>query len=356
MSIKNLIENVTKKVSGEILSAIVIFAIGGVGSLAFAWSNSRLNVKVVDKETKSPLPGVEVTISKIDGSDSQTQTSDTYGMAILSRPDFKVPIKVSVPEKSGYASYDAFINSSAENSKLTDIQLEKKQISPPYPPFPPPLPPVDPVWNPPTIKKGSDGKGGSANFSFHTLIGVGHDYRWKIGSDSEIEVLDEGNKKSPIKAKDFFKTKIAHLVVDKKAGIIAVGNASCEGNIEEEGKRARKRANVIRDSIQETFSNNMLQLILGKYDDDRCSSKNTEETLPQRSIIIITFSDATENLDKEKAAKDAFAKALADPEFINNLRNKLFFDKSKSPLTRDLDIAKYSCFYLAASPPDCKKK
>ncbi|WP_310430175.1 hypothetical protein [Chamaesiphon sp. VAR_48_metabat_135_sub] len=351
MSVKNLIENVIKKVSVELLSIIALAAISGGGTFAwFAWSNSRLPVRVIDKVTKLAVSDVNVTIGNKNG--LQTLKSNTFGEIIFIKPDFSIPVDVLVPENSVHSHYKASVQS-AEDSRLTEIELDTKKT----PPFPPPPPPVrDPVWNPPIIKTGSDGKGGSANFSFYTLIGVGNDYRWKIGSESEIEVLEEGNKKSLINAKDFFNTKIAHLVIDKKAGIIAVGNASCEGNIEEEGKRARKRANVIRDSIQETFSNGVLQLILGKYNDDRCSSKNTNETLTQRSIIIITFSDPTENLDKEKAAKDAFAKALADPEFTNNLRNKLFFDKSKSPLTRDLDIAKYSCFYLAASPPDCKKK
>lgn len=321
-----------------VVRVFVPITVALIGSGAFAWYvNSTLNITVLDEVTKLPVSDATVTIED-SSSVHLTKLSGTDGVVMFKKPDIKIPVRISV-RKTGYDVYQADANSE-QDPKLRDIRLHRSSV-------------IREHW---TRRKeiGTDGTG-TATFSFHTLIGVGNGYRWKLKSDSVIEVYEAGNKKiKAVNAKEFFNNKLPLLQIEKNAGIIAVGNASCEGNTADEGIRARKRADVIRDSIQEKFSNGVYQLILGKYQDDGCSSKNPEETLPQRSIIVITFSDATENLDLEKATEDAFSKALADPEFKENLHG-LFLDKSKSPLTRDLDIHKYTCFDLAVSPPDCKK-
>jgi hypothetical protein len=318
----------------NLIKTFVPIGVALISTGAFAWyTNSTLNITVLDEVTKLPVSDAHVTIED-SSSVHLTKISGTDGVVMFKKPDIKIPVHISVI-KTGYDVYQVDANSE-EDPKLRNVRLHKSA-----------------GWTK-IEKKGSDGMG-TATFSFHTLIGVGNGYRWKFKSDSTIEVYEAGNKKIKTgSAKEFFNNKLPLLQIEKNVGIIAVGNASCEGNTADEGVRARKRADVIRDSIQEKFSNRVYQLILGKYQDDRCSSKNPEDTLPQRSIIVITFSDATESLDLEKATEDAFTKALVDPEFKKNLHG-LFLDKSKSPLRRDLDIHKYTCFDLAVSPPDCNK-
>jgi hypothetical protein len=338
----------------KILLACLFFAvfIPAVGwALSLGKKPDTLNMTVVDKDTNSPVPNVEIKLKDAGSTQLSTHSGDD-GIAMIEGQSFKPPINIKAL-KEGYENYNENVNSD-KDSMLRNIRLVKKsggKVNPP-PETPSPSPSQSPPFSwKPVEKIGEDSKGGSAKFIFHTLIGVGDGHRWKFESDSKID----SKGKEVQKANDFLKEKLKELVLAKEASLVAVGNASCEGDSEKEGVRARNRADVIFNSIQATLPNKPYRLILGKYKDDKCSGKNPESTMFQRSIIVISFTEATKDLDKTEAAKDAFRKVSQDPEFKEGLYGH-FKDKEDSPLGSklDLDIDKYTCFELANSPPPCK--
>ncbi len=325
--------------------AVFIPAVGW--ALSLGKKPDMINMTVVDNDN-SPLRDVEIKL-KDAGSTQLSTHSGNDGIAIIEGQYLKPPINIKAYKK-GYENYNQNVNSE-KDSMLRNIRLVKKNEKVPQPESPSPSqsPPVS-VWKP-VEKTGEDSKGGSAKFIFHTLIGVGDGHRWKFESDSQVN----SKEKEIQKANEFFNEKLKELVIDKEASLVAVGNASCEGDSVKEGVRARNRADVIFKSIQETLPNKAYRLILGKYKDDKCPGKSSESTMFQRSIIVISFTDATKDLDKTEAAKDAFRKVAQDPAFKEGLYGH-FKDKEDSPLGSklDLDIDKYTCFELANSPPPCK--
>jgi hypothetical protein len=67
MIVKKLIGNAIETVSAKLLVGIIFTAITGVGTLWFAWSNSRLPVRVINKANRVAVPNVDVTISNKNG-------------------------------------------------------------------------------------------------------------------------------------------------------------------------------------------------------------------------------------------------------------------------------------------------
>jgi hypothetical protein len=307
-----------------------------------------LNITVLDNANNSPVSDAVVNI-KDEDSMNLSKHSGVDGIVIFEKQDLKPPIVVTA-SKNGYENYIAKVRSEKDDmlksirlKKLTQADGKKKDDSPQ-------IPTADNGWSK-TEKIGKDAQGGSANFNFYSLISDGDKHRWKFESDSQVVI----ENKRFMQASLFFKKKLRSLEdrIQKDDNLIAVGNASCEGDSTKEGKRARNRADMIYRSIQENLSNKAYRLILGKYQDGACSEKKPDVTISQRSIIVITFNQATPGLNKTEATKDAFREVLKDPEFKKNLYGH-FRDKEDSPLSRELDIDKYACFELGVSPPECR--
>jgi eukaryotic-like serine/threonine-protein kinase len=198
------------------------------------------------------------------------------------------------------------------------------------------------------IKLGKDSNSKQATFEFYTLLGVNHDYGWKLAS---WELIQDGVKNTVEDADSFLRYKLNEQGIKSRirgaSDVISVGVASCEGHRREEEQRATMRAKVIRravESIAETTSGESRILLLGQYDDENCSVKSQNQTLPQRSIIIIGVTQKDPDVNMGQALKDA-VRSAAHNESLQRDLSKYFRNPDRTPLGA-LDPDKYSLFNL----------
>jgi len=196
--------------------------------------------------------------------------------------------------------------------------------------------------------KGKDDSGNEATFEFYTLIGVNHDYGWEFGS---WETIQDGLNKLSMNANKFLDLKLNQrgmkYRIENASDIISVGVASCEGYKQTEEARAEKRAKVIRRSVEpiaKTIKGNLYLLLLGQYSDESCPAKSPEETLVQRSVIIIGVVQKDQNVNLKQAVRSAMSNLVRDQKIKQSVE-KLFQDPSRSPLGV-LKPDKYTLFDL----------
>ncbi|PZO40863.1 MAG: hypothetical protein DCF19_11180 [Pseudanabaena frigida] len=196
--------------------------------------------------------------------------------------------------------------------------------------------------------EGKDENGNKATFEFYTLFGVNNDYGWEFGSWERIQ---DGIKNQSIDAEKFLFSKLNQAGmkqrIENSSDIISVGVASCEGSQREEERRAENRAKIIRrsvESIANTTRGELSLLLLGQYDDNSCSAKSPNDTLPQRSIIIIGVVQKDQNVNLKQAVRSAMGNVSRNKNLKREL-DKLFRDPSRSPLG-SLKLGKYSLFDL----------
>jgi hypothetical protein len=145
----------------KILLACLFFAvfIPAVGwALSLGKKPDTLNMTVVDKDTNSPVPNVEIKLKDAGSTQLSTHSGDD-GIAMIEGQSFKPPINIKAL-KEGYENYNENVNSD-KDSMLRNIRLVKKsggKVNPP-PETPSPSPSQSPPFSwKPVEKIGEDSK------------------------------------------------------------------------------------------------------------------------------------------------------------------------------------------------------
>ncbi len=188
---------------------------------------------------------------------------------------------------------------------------------------------------PPIIEE--DDKQQKATFNFESLL---TQYTWEF---KKTDTLSNGVT-GGILAETKIIQELSHPVLSEdiknSQSIIAVGLASCEGELKTENRRAALRAKVIKSALQKLDSKprgeNIYVLELGQYKDSDCQSTNTEL---QRRLLIIRVTRKDEGIDLEQALK----KVVNRDEIKKWLLAYLLGNKNPSPLKgKNMDASNYS--------------
>jgi hypothetical protein len=119
--------------------------------------------------------------------------------------------------------------------------------------------------------------------------------------------------------------------------LIAVGIASCEGDMKIEEERAEKRASIIYDALSELPNRpqgNTYKLLLGKYTEANCLKQSQFQKLGQRKLVIISVQEKDNDVNLRNALKDAMYRVSRHP------------DNDVVPALSALNIEQYSRFEL----------
>mgnify|MGYP007079437755 CR=1 FL=1 len=163
---------------------------------------------------------------------------------------------------------------------------------------------------------GIDKNGKTAIFQ---VIVLSDKYNWKFANDNKIEYLNTGNQADillPIQS-PAIQSNIKNLL-----DIIAIGTASCEGSIDAEFERSKRRANMMAQLLNQYYGQNLdipiQTLYLGKY-----IGNCINNTARQRKVVLV----GTTYKEKDVNVGEALQNMLKD---------------SRSPL----DVEKYSHFQI----------
>jgi hypothetical protein len=192
---------------------------------------------------------------------------------------------------------------------------------------------------------GEDDKGRKANFVFKLVL---YNYAWEFGK------IDQFRNSLDNKVVDAKKELSKELnspgqsdYIKKMQNLIAVGIASCEGDIKQEEDRAEQRANLIQYVLSKLPSKpegDIYRLLLGKYKGSNCQSQS--QTIAQRKLLIIGVKDKDVNVDLKAALRSATAKINKDKQLEVELRKYLGGENNEISPLDTLKVGEYSLFEL----------
>jgi predicted lactoylglutathione lyase len=195
---------------------------------------------------------------------------------------------------------------------------------------------------------GRDLDGRRATFEFYTLIGVNHNYGWKFNSS---EMIQDNIKFQSIEAEKFLATKFSQAGIKQRLenakDVISVGVASCEGFQRIEERRAEIRAKIIRRALEQTNINikgELPLLMLGQYKDENCPKGSPQDTLEQRSIILIGVTNKEPGVNLDQSLRNAMNNIEKNTELKKDLEN--YLNSSNTSPLGSLLLKKYSLFKI----------
>jgi eukaryotic-like serine/threonine-protein kinase len=156
---------------------------------------------------------------------------------------------------------------------------------------------------------GADSQGKTAEFN---LVILSASYRWKIASSDAVQLPNQNKFINLSNLKSKLEQDGILEVMENPARIIAVGTASCEGELTQEENRAFQRAYNIQENLaKKIFTVKDFRILnLGQNKTSDCVP-NPEITSFQRSIIIIGVKKEAKGVILEEALRDRLSGKIA---------------------------------------------